>query len=98
MGLSDKARNAARDALGKAKEIVGKATDNDKFAADGRTDQIKASAKKPARRSRTSSRADPTTTAFGPQPTETVETHEARTAVGAGFVACLPAPETRSQP
>ena len=46
MGLDDKIKNAAQDLAGKAKEAVGNATDNDKFAAEGRADQAKASVKK----------------------------------------------------
>ncbi|BDZ51069.1 CsbD family protein [Frondihabitans sucicola] len=46
MGLSDKIQNAAQDATGKAKEAVGKATDNESLEAEGHGDQAKASAKK----------------------------------------------------
>lgn len=46
MGLDDKIKNAAQDVAGKAKEAIGKATDNDKLEAEGRADQVKADAKK----------------------------------------------------
>ncbi|WP_372969313.1 CsbD family protein [Microbacterium sp.] len=46
MGLDDKIKNAAQDIAGKAKEAIGNATDNDKLAAEGKTDQVKADAKK----------------------------------------------------
>ncbi|WP_096714344.1 CsbD family protein [Microbacterium sp. SZ1] len=46
MGLDDKIKNAAQDIAGKAKETVGKLTDNDKLEAEGKADQIKADAKK----------------------------------------------------
>jgi len=46
MGADDKIKNAAQDLLGKGKEAVGKATDNDKLVAEGKADQLKASAKK----------------------------------------------------
>jgi uncharacterized protein YjbJ (UPF0337 family) len=42
----DKARNAAQDVKGKAKETAGRATGNRKLANKGRSDQAKASAKK----------------------------------------------------
>lgn len=45
MSFVDKAKNAAEDALGKAKEVVGDATDNDQLKAEGKTDQTKAGAK-----------------------------------------------------
>jgi uncharacterized protein YjbJ (UPF0337 family) len=45
MGLADKAKNAAEDALGKAKEVVGDLTGNEKLEAEGHKDQTKASAK-----------------------------------------------------
>ncbi|GAB2852941.1 CsbD family protein [Microbacterium insulae] len=48
MGLDDKIKNAAQDLTGKAKEAVGKATDNDKLVAEGKADQVEASAKKAA--------------------------------------------------
>jgi uncharacterized protein YjbJ (UPF0337 family) len=46
MGIADKAKNAAQDAVGKVKETVGEATDNDKLKAEGKKDQAGASAKK----------------------------------------------------
>ncbi|MCC4247686.1 MULTISPECIES: CsbD family protein [Microbacterium] len=46
MGLDDKIKNAAEGIVGKAKEAIGKATDNDKLAAEGKADQAKADAKK----------------------------------------------------
>ena len=46
MALSDKIQNAAQDVAGKAKEAVGKATDNDKLEAEGHKDQASASVKK----------------------------------------------------
>lgn len=46
MGLSDKAKNAAQDAVGKAKEAVGDAKNDDRLQAEGNADQKKASTKK----------------------------------------------------
>ncbi|KAA0961815.1 MULTISPECIES: CsbD family protein [Microbacterium] len=46
MGLDDKIKNAAQDLAGKAKETVGKVTDNEKLEAEGRADQAKANVKK----------------------------------------------------
>lgn len=45
MGLMDKAKNAAEDLTGKAKEGAGKATDNERLEAEGQTDQGKADLK-----------------------------------------------------
>jgi uncharacterized protein YjbJ (UPF0337 family) len=45
MSGADKIRNAAEDAAGKGKEAVGKATDNEKLEAEGKTDQMKANLK-----------------------------------------------------
>ena len=42
MGTDDKVHNAAEDALGHAKEAVGKATNDDKLEAEGQKDQAKA--------------------------------------------------------
>ncbi|OBH18537.1 CsbD family protein [Mycolicibacter terrae] len=46
MGLTDKARNAAQHAAGKAKEAAGKATGNDELKNEGKADQGKSSLKK----------------------------------------------------
>ncbi|GAA1749729.1 CsbD family protein [Aeromicrobium alkaliterrae] len=46
MGIADKAKNAAEDLVGKAKEVVGDATDNKDLEAEGKKDQGKASLKK----------------------------------------------------
>ncbi|GAB3999815.1 CsbD family protein [Nocardioides marmoraquaticus] len=46
MGLADKAKNAAEDLAGKAKEVIGDATNNDELKAEGKADQTKSSAKK----------------------------------------------------
>ena len=45
MGLADKAKNAAEDAAGKAKEAVGNATGNDELKHEGQKDQATSSAK-----------------------------------------------------
>lgn len=45
MGLDDKIKNAAQDVGGKAKEAVGKATDNERLEAEGKADQVKADLK-----------------------------------------------------
>src|SRR4051812_37862369 len=45
MGLDDKAKNAAQDLGGKAKEAAGKATDNPDLEAEGNADQAGASLK-----------------------------------------------------
>lgn len=45
MALGDDIKNKAEDLLGKGKEAVGKATDNDKLVAEGKADQAKASVK-----------------------------------------------------
>lgn len=39
MGIVDKAKNAAEDAIGKAKEVVGDVTNNDELKAEGKKDQ-----------------------------------------------------------
>ena len=46
MGMGDKISNAAQDAKGKVKEGVGDATDNERMEAEGKADQVGASAKK----------------------------------------------------
>ncbi|MBY6410305.1 CsbD family protein [Rhodococcus sp. BP-252] len=46
MSFVDKAKNAAEDALGKAKEVVGDLTDNKDLEAEGKADQGKAGVKK----------------------------------------------------
>ena len=46
MSAADKITSATEDLIGKGKEAVGKATDNDKLVAEGKADQVKASAKK----------------------------------------------------
>lgn len=45
MGFTEKAKNAAEDLAGKAKEAAGKVTGNDELAAEGKTDQAKSSLK-----------------------------------------------------
>ena len=45
MSAADKIKNAAEDLAGKAKEAVGKATNDHETAAEGRNDQDKASVK-----------------------------------------------------
>lgn len=45
MGIDDKAKNAAEDLKGKAKEAAGEATGDRDLAAEGRADQTKADLK-----------------------------------------------------
>jgi uncharacterized protein YjbJ (UPF0337 family) len=45
MGVRDKINNAAEEAKGKAKEGVGKATNNDRLKAEGHSDQASANLK-----------------------------------------------------
>ena len=45
MGMIDKAKNAAEDALGKAKEVVGDVTNDDSLKAEGKKDQASSSVK-----------------------------------------------------
>ena len=46
MGADDKIENAAQDLAGKAKEGLGKATDNERLEAEGHADQSEANIKK----------------------------------------------------
>lgn len=46
MGWADKARNAAQDAAGKAKEAAGKVTGDNDLKNEGKVDQGKSSLKK----------------------------------------------------
>ena len=46
MGLDDKIKNAAEDIAGKAKETIGKVTNNERLEAEGKADQVKADTKK----------------------------------------------------
>lgn len=46
MGLADKAKNAAEDVAGKAKEAVGNVTGSDELRNEGKADQGKSSLKK----------------------------------------------------
>lgn len=46
MSMIDKAKNAAQEALGKAKEAAGKTTNDDSLEAEGKVDQAEASVKK----------------------------------------------------
>jgi uncharacterized protein YjbJ (UPF0337 family) len=45
MGTDDKARNKAEELKGKAKEQVGRATDDEELEAQGRVDQSEADLK-----------------------------------------------------
>ena len=45
MGIDDKAKNAAEELKGKAKEAAGEATDDRDLQAEGQMDQSKASLK-----------------------------------------------------
>ena len=45
MTATDKAKNTAQQAKGKAKETVGKATGNDRLRAKGKADQMKGNLK-----------------------------------------------------
>ena len=45
MGLTDKLDNSKDDDMGKAKEATGKATDDERLEAEGRTDQAGADVK-----------------------------------------------------
>ncbi|KGI66756.1 CsbD family protein [Mycolicibacterium rufum] len=46
MGFIDKAKNAAEDAVGQVKEVVGNITGNDDLKAEGKKDQGVSGAKK----------------------------------------------------
>ncbi len=46
MGIADKAKNAAEDLAGKAKEVIGDVTNDDSLKAEGKKDQAKSSVKK----------------------------------------------------
>lgn len=46
MSAADKIKNATENLVGKGKEAVGNATDNDKLVAEGKADQAKAGVKK----------------------------------------------------
>jgi uncharacterized protein YjbJ (UPF0337 family) len=45
MGAMDKAKDKAEQLMGRAKEKIGDATDNEKLANEGRADQLKGRAK-----------------------------------------------------
>ena len=45
MGVGDRMENTAGDLGGKAKEAVGKVTDNERLEAEGKMDQAKADMK-----------------------------------------------------
>ncbi len=45
MGIGDDIANSAKEAVGKAKEGLGKVTDNEKLEAQGKVDQVAAKAK-----------------------------------------------------
>lgn len=45
MGIGDKIKNVAEDAKGKAKEVTGKVTGDEKLEAEGKVDQSKADLK-----------------------------------------------------
>jgi len=42
MGMDDKIKNSAEVARGKAKEVVGDATDNERLEAEGRAEKARA--------------------------------------------------------
>ena len=46
MGIMDDAKHNTEKAVGKAKEGIGDATDNERLEAEGKMDQVKADAKK----------------------------------------------------
>ncbi len=45
MGMDDKIRNKAEELGGKAKEVLGAATNNERLEAEGKADQTQAKAK-----------------------------------------------------
>ena len=45
MGIGDKAKHAAEEAVGKLKEGAGKASDDEKLEAEGEADQSRANLK-----------------------------------------------------
>lgn len=45
MGIGDKIKNAAEEATGKAKELLGEATGDSSTKAEGQVDQAKANTK-----------------------------------------------------
>lgn len=45
MGIADKAKNAAEDLAGKAKEVIGDVTNDDSLKAEGKKDQATSSVK-----------------------------------------------------
>ena len=45
MGMADKAKNTAESLAGKAKEVMGDATDDEQTKAEGKNDQAKADLK-----------------------------------------------------
>ena len=45
MSATDKMKNAAEDLKGKAKETVGKGTDDERLEAEGKADQISSDVK-----------------------------------------------------
>ena len=46
MGIDDKISNATQDIVGKVKEGIGDATDNERLEAEGRADQAEATVSK----------------------------------------------------
>ena len=48
MGIVDKAKNAAEDAVGKAKEVIGTVTGRDDLTEEGKAQQDKADAQREA--------------------------------------------------
>ena len=50
MSATDKVKNEAQNLMGKGKEAVGKATDNEDLRAEGAADQVEADARKAGER------------------------------------------------